>query len=46
VVLEYIDNTSRTPDSSVLGVLDDLLTTTNHPNFVNYNQRYRELGEV
>jgi len=35
VALEHIDDTSRTPDSSVLGVLDDLLATTDHLNFVN-----------
>jgi hypothetical protein len=35
VVLEHIDNTSRTPNSSMLGVLDNLLTTIDYPNFVN-----------
>jgi hypothetical protein len=35
VALEHVDDTSRTPDSSVPGVLDDLLATTDHPNFVN-----------
>jgi hypothetical protein len=35
VALKYIDDISRTLDLSVLGVLDDLLTTTNHSNFIN-----------
>jgi hypothetical protein len=35
VALEYIDDISRTPDSSVLGVLDDLLAITDYLNFVN-----------
>jgi hypothetical protein len=35
VALEHIDDTSRTPDLSVPGVLDDLLIITDHSNFVN-----------
>jgi hypothetical protein len=35
VTLEHINNNSRTPDLSVPGVLDDILTITDHPNFVN-----------
>ena len=36
VALEHVDDNSRTPDSSVPGVLDDVLKTTiNRPNFVN-----------
>jgi hypothetical protein len=35
VALKYIDNTSRTPNSSVPGVLDNLLVITNHLNFIN-----------
>jgi hypothetical protein len=35
VALEHVDDNSRTPDPSVPGVLDDILTTTDHPNFVN-----------
>jgi len=35
VALEHVDDNSRTPDLSVPGVLDDILTITDHPNFVN-----------